>query len=218
MPTGSAVIFDDFSSSKRRQKRITMTAVLIGIVCALCLGAKFVSLEKKGDTLPGALAKVEAQSGKLMIKRGAGTVAYKPGFIVLAGDTFQTIGESAVVITYLDDGTTIALGPDTTLLFNGSTGGKRTNMAAGVATFQIPPQPEEQPMVLASYNADATVTEAGTITQAYSGLATSFEVASGSLRVRRYSDGRITQLKAGQSHVCRPDDLGVIKFNPEGLK
>jgi len=73
-------------------------------------------------------------------------------------------------------------------------------------------------MVLASYNAEAIVHLAGTIEQKYSGLATYFTVKSGQLEVRRYSDGRITRVDAGQSHTCWPEDMGVIKFNPDGLE
>jgi ferric-dicitrate binding protein FerR (iron transport regulator) len=145
-------------------------------------------------------------------------VEYEPGFIVLAGDTFQTIGESRAVISYLEDGTSASLEPYTTILFNGSVGGKRTNLSSGTVLFDIPKQPEDRPMVLASYNADATVLETGVMIQTYSGLATHFEVKSGALQVRRYSDGRISNVSAGQTHTCKPEDGGVIKFDPDGLE
>lgn len=209
--------FDDFSSSKMRQKRVTQLAVSMGLLCAVIIIFKFFSIEKQSAVPAGALATVDSMDGTVFIKRGAETVEYEPGFIVLAGDTFQTIGESQAVISYLGDGTKASLGPYTTLLFNGNVGGKRTNLSSGTVVFDIPPQPDDRPMVLASYNADATVREAGVIIQTYSGLSTHFEVKSGALQVRRYSDGRISDLSAGQAHTCQPDDGGIIKFNPDGI-
>lgn len=216
--SNGTLTFDDFSSSKKRQQRITHIMICVGLVIATVLVVKFFSLEKQVGLMPGALAKVEVVEGKLLIKRGADTVDYEPGFIVLAGDTFQTLGESTVKITYLDDGTKVALGGDTTILFNGNSGGKRTNLSAGVVTFEIPEQPQERPMVLASYNADATVIIPGKIVQAYNGLETHYDVKSGQLQVRRYSDGRISEIYAGQTHTCKPDDVGIIQFNPDGLE
>ncbi len=210
--------FDDFSSSKKRQKRITQIAICIGIVFTVVMVAKFFSLEKKNPVPAGALAKVDSMSGTLLIKRGADTVEYEPGFVVLAGDTIQTIGGSQAVISYTDDGTKVSMGPDATILFNGSAGGKRTNLSSGTVVFEVPEQPEDRPMVLASYNADATVRKDGVFVQTYTGLATHFKVQSGALQVRRYSDGRISEVSAGQTHVCQPEDGGVIKFNPDGME
>jgi hypothetical protein len=212
------IVFEDFRSSKKRQQRITQIAVCVGSLFAFFLLLKFFSLEKQVELLPGTVAKINEVEGKLLIKRGADTVAYQPGFIVLAGDMFQTIGDSTVSISYVDDGTKVTLGPDTTLLFNGNAGGKRTNLSAGTARFVIPKQPNDLPMVLASYNADAAVLASGTITQSYSGLATHFTVDSGHIRIRRYSDGRVTDVRAGESHECKPDNMGVIKFDPSGLE
>jgi hypothetical protein len=38
------------------------------------------------------------------------------------------------------------------------------------------------------------------------------------LQIRRYSDSHITDVHAGESHTCRPDDKGVIAFKPDGLE
>jgi ferric-dicitrate binding protein FerR (iron transport regulator) len=216
--SGRDITFDDFSSSKKRQQRITQIAVCIGIALAVVIAIKLITAEKQDQILPGTLAKVESVTGKLMIKRGADTAAYEPGFIVLAGDMIQTIGESSVMLSYLDDGTRVSIGPDVTIVFNGSKGGKKTNLSAGTVVFEIPEQPQDRPMVLASYNADAIVRKQGTYVQTYSGLETHFEVKSGQLQVRRYSDGQITDVSTGQTHTCKPDDMSVIKFEPEGLK
>lgn len=216
--TQEAVTFDDFCSTRKRQQRITMAAAVLGLVICLLIAYKFFSMEKIQAVVPGTLAKVQQLSGTLLIKRGADTVAYTPGFIVLAGDMFQTLGDASVTMTYLDDGTKVTLGPDTTFLFNGSIGGKSTNLSAGEATFVIPDQPEDMPMVLASYNADATVLRSGTFIQKYNGLATHYAVQSGQIEVRRYSDGHLKRVGPGQTYTCRPADVGVIKFNPDGLE
>jgi hypothetical protein len=210
--------FDDFSSSRNRQQRITRVAIGAGVILALFLAVKFINVERKDDLPPGTLARIDEMQGQLMIKRGANTVNYAPGFMVLAGDKVRTIGDSAAVISYMDDGTRITLGPDSSIMFNGSTGGKRTNLNGGSVTLDIREQPEDQPMVLVSNNAEAIVRAPGTVVQTSIGLATRFDVKSGQLEVRRYSDGHITDVRAGQSHTCRPDDAGVISFNPNGLE
>jgi ferric-dicitrate binding protein FerR (iron transport regulator) len=156
--------------------------------------------------------------GNIMIKRGAESVEYEPGLMVLAGDTFQTIGESRLVIEYLDDGTLVELEPHTTLLFNDNAGGKKTNIASGTAIITVPRQQTDQPMTLTSYNSDALVLEEGKFIQKYTGLETSFEVISGQLQVRRFSDGKVTDVRAGESHSCRPDGSGIIQFEMDGLE
>lgn len=216
--SNATITFDDFTSSKRRQQRLTYVAISIGVIFALYLSITFFVFSEKSEFLPGTIAKIVKLEGNVMIKRGADTLEYEPGFLVLGGDNFQSIGESEVEIEYLDDGTKIYLGNDTTLLMNASDGGKKTNLAGGTARFIVGRQSTGQPMTLTSYNSDAVVVENGTFIQKYNGLETFFEVQSGQLQVRRFSDGRITDVFAGQTHTCKPDDGGIIQFNPDGLE
>jgi ferric-dicitrate binding protein FerR (iron transport regulator) len=213
----TTIIFDDFSSSKKRQQKLTMGAVCIGVLIAVTLIGNFLSFEVKETVDSGVLAKVSMLHGKVMIKRGAEAVSFKSDMSVLAGDSFNTIGEAEMEITYLDDGTKVVLYNDTSLLFNGNEGGKRTNLSSGTARFEIGLQPDNLPMVLASYNAEATVLEPGIYIQTYSSAGTRFVVEEGSLIARRYSDGRTETVTAGETHTCNADQTDVIKFNPDGL-
>lgn len=216
--TETSIAFDDFSSSKARQRRITTTAACIGLVLAVLLTARFFSIEKTDALQDGILAKVTKLEGKVMIKRGSETVEFQPDMFAMAGDAFNTIGPAVLEITYLDDGTTLILGDDTSLLLNGSAGGKRTNLSGGTVRFEIGRQPEDGPMILASYNAEATILEPGIYIQSYTNEGTRFDVQEGSLVARRFSDGRTDTVTAGDTHTCRADETAVIKFDPDGLK
>lgn len=216
--TDTSFTFDDFSSSKARQRRITTTAVGIGVIFVILLGARFFSIETTGALQAGALAKVTKLEGKVMIKRGSETVEFQPDMFAMAGDAFNTIGPAALEITYLDDGTKLILGDDTSLLLNASAGGKRTNLSGGTVRIEIGRQPEERPMILASYNAEATILEPGIYIQSYTNEGTRFDVQEGSLMTRRFSDGRTDTVTAGETHTCRADETAVIKFDPDGLK
>lgn len=213
----SGPVFEDFTSSKKRQQRITLTAACVGLIFAALLTINFIRIEKPYDAQPGAIAKILKLEGKVMIKRGAKTVAYQPEMFVLAGDSLNTIGPAVLEIGYLDDETKVVMGDDTSLLFNGNTGGKTTNLSGGNARFEVVRQPVGRPMVLASYNAEATLLEPGIYIQTYSNSGTRFDVQEGSLVTRRYSDGRTDTVAAGQSHTCRADDTAVIKFDPDGM-
>ena len=210
--------FEDFVSSKKRQQRIARIATSILVLVMITMGYRFWAFEKPTTDATGALARVLQMQGTAMIKRGSETVPYVPGFIVEAGDTIQTLAQSEMVVVYLDDDTRVTLSPHTTLLFNDSQGGKRTNLSGGQVELQVPQQPPDTPMVLASYNSEAIILAPGSYTQHYTGLATRFDVNQGKLRIRRFSDGRITEVIDGQSHECHPEDGGVIRFELEGLE
>jgi hypothetical protein len=104
------------------------------------------------------------------------------------------------------------------LLLNGNAGGKRTNLSGGTVRFEIGRQPDNHPMILASYNAEATILEPGIYIQTYTNEGTRFDVQEGSLVARRFSDGRTDTVTAGETHTCRADETAVIKFDPDGLK
>ena len=213
----TTIIFEDFSSSKKRQQKLTMGAVCIGVFIAAALIVNFVRIDVKEAVNTGVLGKVINMQGNVLIKRGAEAVVFESDMPVLAGDAFNTIGEAELEITYLDDSTKVVLYNDTSLLFNGNEGGKRTNLSSGTARFEIGVQPDNLPMVLASYNAEATVLEPGIYVQTYTAGGTRFVVEEGSLIARRYSDGRTDTVTAGETHTCSANDTDVIKFNPDGL-
>jgi hypothetical protein len=214
----SSITFDDFCSSKARQRRITTIAACVGLLFAGLLVARFFTIETNEGLQAGVLAKVTKLEGKVMIKRGSETVEFQPDMYAMAGDAFNTIGPAVLEITYLDDGTTLILGDDTSLLLNGSQGGKRTNLSGGTVRFEIGRQAEGHPMILASYNAEATLLEPGVYIQSYTNEGTRFEVREGSLVARRFSDGRTDTVTAGETHTCLADETAIIKFDPDGLK
>lgn len=213
----TAIMFDDFSSSKKRQQKLTLGAVCIGVFIAAVLIINFFHIDVKEAANTNALGKITNMRGKAMIKRGAEAVAFKSDMPVLPGDALTTMGDAELEITYLDDGTKVVLYRDTSLLINGNAGGKRTNLSSGTARFEIGIQPDNRPMVLASYNAEATVLEPGIYIQSYSSAGTRFMVKEGSLIARRYSDGRTDTVAAGQTHTCGTAETDVIQFNPDGL-
>ena len=215
--TETSITFDDFSSSKKRQRRLTMGAVIIGAVIAIAVLLNFLRLDAKEAVGSGALAKVSRMQGNVMVKRGAETVSLEADMPVLPGDSFNTSNNAELEIVYLDESTKVVLHSNTSLLFNGNVGGKRTNLSSGTVRFEINRQPDNLPMVLASYNAEATVLEPGIYTQTYSGAGTRFVVEEGSLVARRYSDGRTDTVTAGETHVCKAEETDIIKFNPDGL-
>jgi ferric-dicitrate binding protein FerR (iron transport regulator) len=214
----TSITFDDFSSSKRRQRRLTIGAGLMGLIFAVWIAVNVITIEATEAVSPNNLAKVTRKEGKVMIKRGAETVEFEPDMYVLAGDAFITMGTAELEVAYLDDGTKALLGSDTSLLFNGNAGGKKTNLSSGTVRFEIQRQPDGSPMVLASYNAEAVVLEPGIYFQTYTNAGTRFDVEEGSLVARRYSDGQTDTVAAGETHTCSTDETETIQFRPDGLK
>jgi ferric-dicitrate binding protein FerR (iron transport regulator) len=209
-------VVDDFCSSKKRSRRITLSVASVAAVLILALTVKVVvSIGKGEDKVEGGIAKVLELEGKLLIKRSADTVPYEPDFVVREGDTFQTMENTTLKMEYLDDSTRLVLGENTTILINANAGGKKTNLAGGWVEYTVPKQPDSEPMVLQSYNAEATILEPGTYIQIFEGIATRFEVKKGHLRVRRFNDGKVVEVRSGETHVCQADDTGVITFQED---
>ena len=71
---------------------------------------------------------------------------------------------------------------------------------------------------IGTVNAEAEVLAAGRYIQRYRDLATDFEVLEGGLAVRRFVDGKTVELGSGDTHTCKPDDSGVIAFDPERME
>lgn len=210
----------EFKSSRVRQQRLGKVAVIIAVLVLAAFGIRFFLVDQGDDSTSGLIAKVEQAEGKLLIKRGPKTVEYQPELPVMAGDTYQTLGEARVMIRYLDDGTKVVLGKNTTLIFNANNGGKTTNLAGGIVEFEIPPQKPDEPMRLVSYNSEALVSASAKahLIQQYHGLTTHFKVIKGALSIRRFADGNVKKIASGETYSCQPADVGVIAFDPNRVE
>jgi ferric-dicitrate binding protein FerR (iron transport regulator) len=132
--------------------------------------------------------------------------------IVMSGDFFRTKDDGQVKVKYLDDDTTVIVGNNSNLIFNAIENGKRMNLGKGTMTVTTPRQPADKSLAIVTHSAEVTVLEEGIFTFKFIGLDATLSVRSGKMRFRRFTDGRVVEMTAGQSHTFKPAGPEKIEF------
>jgi hypothetical protein len=203
----------DFVSSKRRNKiigSIVTAAILCGVGYFI-----FGYLMQTDDPRrqKGAIAEVLESTGEVQIVRNFKNIPSETGLIVMSGDFFRTRdGDTHVKVRYLDDKTTVAIGKMSNVIFNAMDNGKRMNLGKGTMTVTTPDQPAEKPMVIVTHSSEVTVLKGGTFTFEFIGLDATLSVENGEMRFRRFTDGKVVNVTAGQSHMFKPAGPEKIEF------
>jgi ferric-dicitrate binding protein FerR (iron transport regulator) len=130
----------------------------------------------------------------------------------MSGDFFRTKDDGHARIKYLDDGTEVTLGNNSNMVFNAVDNGKLMNLGKGFMTVAAPDQPDERPMIIITHSSEVTILKGGTFTFSFIGLDATIEVQTGKVRFRRFTDGRIVEVGAGQSHTFKPAGPEKIEF------
>jgi ferric-dicitrate binding protein FerR (iron transport regulator) len=203
---------EDFVSSKRRNRIIgsAVTAVILGTVIYFIFGYLLRTEDPRRQK--GAIGEILESTGKIQIVRNFDEIPHEPGMIVMSGDFFRTKDDGQVKVKYLDDSTTVTIGNNSNLIFNAIENGKQMNLGKGSMTVTTPHQPEDKPLVIVTHSAEVTFLEEGTFTFKFIGLDAILAVQSGKMRFRRFTDGRVVEISAGQTHTFKPSGPEKIEF------
>jgi hypothetical protein len=202
----------DFISSKRRSRIIgsTVTAVILSGVAFLIFG--YLMQTDDPRRTKGAIAEVLESTGDIQIVRNFKNISSEPGLIVMSGDFFRTKADAHVRVKYLDDKTTVTIASNSNVIFNAIDNGKRMNLGRGTMTVNTPDQPADKPLVIVTHSSEVTNSKAGTFTFQFVGLNATLSVENGEMRFRRFTDGEVVTLAAGQSHIFKPAGPEKIEF------
>jgi ferric-dicitrate binding protein FerR (iron transport regulator) len=168
------------------------------------------SIPAEKPALPAARAR-EAVSWLAHFEYVKGTVlatadgvSAKPevGGALPAGHRVETRGRDSAAVLLSDDGTRIALGPDSAVSGSGPEG-KAVFVNRGVVTVSVPRRGLGTPASLATARARVEVLE-GRATLSVAGESTRVDVAEGRARLVRISDGASADVRAGHYAVVAP--------------
>jgi hypothetical protein len=202
----------DFVSSKRRRQIVgsTVTAVILGAVAYVIFGYLLQTEDPRRQK--GAIGEILESSGDVEIVRDFNNISDEPQMIVMSGDFFRTKDNGQVMVKYLDDGTTVTIGNNSNLIFNAIENGKRMNLGKGTMTVTTPQQPADKPLAIVTHSAEVILLEEGTFTFKFIGLDAILSVRDGKTQFRRFTDGKVVEIKAGQSHTFKPAGPEKIEF------
>lgn len=163
------------------------------------------------------LQRYVSQARTPILAKTSGQVSQSHGQL-LPGTVLTTASDSVAFLSF-PDGSSIEVGPDTTLiatrrhLFDGA---KSLELVAGRVDAQVAPQPEGNPMRLSS--AEANVEVVGTrFSLARDTSQTRLEVVEGAVLFASRSENRSTLVGGGRFAEAGADGFeeGVIQANPE---
>ncbi len=147
------------------------------------------------ETLP-VIATLDRVEGTVWVVTGGVKEAAKAGLGLIAGQGVETAGAGSQAVLEYEDGTRLALGPDTivTEVTERRAGeGKRVGIARGAVAAQVAKQPPAEPMVFVSAHAETRVL--GTrLALSVTATSTRVEVREGRVRVVRKDDNATVDL------------------------
>ena len=202
----------DFVSKKKRNRiaGILVTLILLGVVVVFLFGYLLRTEDPRHQK--GAIAELVENSGKIQIVRNYKDIVCSPGMIIMSGDLIRTETNGRVKIRYLDDGTQVTLAPDSNLIFNAMDNGKQIKLVKGVLDLNVPDQGMDTPMGILTHNSAVTLTKECELMFSFLGLNSTLSVQKGKALFRRFTDGRIIEVAAGQSHTFKPAGPDKIEF------
>jgi FecR protein len=137
---------------------------------------------------------------------------------VHAGDTVQT-GQESAALAWVGEPTAVVVGPHSQLRLGLEAGGKRLHLAGGRVDAEVAPQPSDQPLVLST--SDATATVLGTsFSVSHDASGTRLDVGHGRVRLHGTS-GEAVEVATGQSASASPRSPATLSATtraPDGLR
>ncbi len=155
------------------------------------------------ETTDAPLATVEAFHGRIRIVREDGSTSVVTGVEELRSRDRLTTddGQSAATVVFAE-GTRLVLAGDTSIGFHQErTGQKRLVVAHGNVAATVAPQPQGQPMLVATANARLEVLGTEFLLDARHDV-TELSVTAGRVRLTRIADGASVEVAGGQRLVA----------------
>ncbi|MES2694243.1 MAG: FecR family protein [Verrucomicrobiota bacterium] len=145
---------------------------------------------------PTVLATATSVRGEVYLVRAAGRESVSDGLSLGDGGTIQTMGRDSRVTLALHDGSEIELKGDTTFTAELGTGQHRLFLEKGMLVATVVKQPENEPLVVHSTMATATVRGTRFALVEYKTHAY-LTVIEGAVGLQRASGGPVVRIEAG---------------------
>jgi hypothetical protein len=197
---------NEFKSSRDRKRRLaTIAFAVIVVVVAGIVGKALMVRARMGGKDPKAIAKVLESNGTIVVIRGADAIPFEEDMTIEAGDCIRTLDDSRIKVQYIDKTAEVILEENTNMYLLSLIGGKRTNLAGGVAEFIIREQPADEPMIIATSNSAGDVLEPGHFRITFRDVVNRYDVMeAGKLSVRCFATGVTREVLANSSYEPMP--------------
>jgi len=177
------------------------------------------------------LASIERVEGQAFILSGTRRIQAKADHSIVAGEGLETGSIQSRAVVRYEDGTRLELGAAGTVrAFSDSGGlqdvGKRIELARGVLTAHVTPQPQGRALVIATPHGEARVLGT-TLRIVIDGHSTRLEVTEGRVRLTRIPEGGAVEVTSGHFALAAagvepaswriPPDLITVNFGAEGM-
>jgi WD40 repeat protein len=182
---------------KRRWLRMALflTTSAAAVVLGLYIGGFFHAPEPVQP--PTELAQLdEVQGDVFVVSDGGEAVPAQSGQRLGTNQSIRTQGEGSFAVVSFADTSRLEVGSDTSIRMPPEKAGKRIYLEQGVVAAEVPPQPADQPMIVATPHAEARFLEAKS-SLASSATGTRIESEKGKVQLTRKSDGRTIDVPTG---------------------
>jgi ferric-dicitrate binding protein FerR (iron transport regulator) len=181
-----------------RFRRLTVALYVAMCAAAILLALVGYGIFEKRPQLPATeFARLDEVQGEVfVVSDGSEPVAAQPGQRLATGQGVRTQGEGSFAVVSFADTSRLELGSDTTVRMPPENAGKRVYLEQGVVAAEVPPQPADQPMVVATPHAEARFLETKS-SFASNAAGTRIESEKGQMQLVRKSDGRTIDVPNG---------------------
>jgi hypothetical protein len=189
-----------------RNRFVQAGTVLVASLLLLAVVVPF-WLNRKPDENPAtekpALGSLREVTSAAIIREGGDERPARVGSALHSGDTLQSEGPGAFATFVFRDGTVLFLAGDAEVSFAQDAGQKRVDLRYGDVDADVAPQPAGKPMLFVTPLAEARVMGTRLSISAETG-GTTLSVTEGHVVLKRLSDGRTVDVRAGYHAVASP--------------
>ncbi|MDX1948769.1 MAG: FecR domain-containing protein [Pirellulaceae bacterium] len=199
----------------RRKAFAVWGALAVGLAAAVLLmsGAwRYWDPKESGPGLGGvavtpvAWARVVESAGNVEVRGESGiSQPIGPDGLIASGQTLRTGTDDSFAAVELADGTRLFLCPETQVRLSADDAehpGRRMVLSSGVLQVSVPALPGNRPVVVATPQAEITVSDTRMVVSSPDARSTAVETERGQARVVRTADGQSAEVPAGYFTVA----------------
>jgi len=189
-----------------RNRLVQAGTVLVVLLLLLVVVVPF-WLNRKPDEKPAAekpaLGRLREVASAVIVREGLDDESGQVGSILRSGDTLQNEGPEGFATFVFHDGTMLVLAGDTKVSLTQDGGQKRVDVHHGDVDADVAPQPDGKPMLFVTLLAEVRVMGTRLSISAETD-GTTLSVTEGLVVMKRLSDGRSVNVRAGYHAVASP--------------
>lgn len=160
-----------------------------------------------------ALGHLQEVASAVILRNGGDRMPATEDATLRSGDTLQTEGPEGFATFLFDDGTSLVIVGDASVLLGDADGQKRVDVDHGDVDADVAPQPDGKPMLFVTLQAEARVMGTRLSISAETN-ATTLSVSEGHVAMKRLSDGRSVDVRGGYQAVASPSSELTAQATP----